>query len=149
MAGKNKSPEPPVSAVSDKTETPSSTVLPLQTSAEIVTETAAKSEQYPDNFKDALALLQKESAAPVSNEAEDKAKQKRLAPLRAHVGKIQQGLPVLPVSANDHASVHEHRRLGEKRAKLERLARSHMEVKELLAEVDSLTKQLSELKSKK
>lgn len=111
-------------------------------------EKVSAAEKFPENFSDSLALYKQLSAEPVGSEDEWLEKQPRLAALKAHVAKIQQGLPVIPASSNDHASVHLFRQAGEQRTKLERLARSLPEVKALLEKCDVLEKQIAELNQK-
>jgi len=105
--------------------------------AEQVSEVAA-AEKFPDNFADSLKLLQELSAETVTSEEEWNDKQPRLLALKAHVFKIQQGLPV--VHENEHVTqaVYLERRAGLQRTKLELLGRENTAVKELLAAYDAL-----------
>lgn len=98
----------------------------------------AATEKFPDTFAEALKLLQARSRETVANEEEWDAKQPLLLALKAHVFKLQQGLPVVHTSANDLAECHVRRDAGMKELKLQALGRSHREVAELLAERDTL-----------
>lgn len=121
----------------------------LKTAVELAQETdAAKAEKFPDNFKDSLALLKKLNGEVVSSEAEWQAKQPRLNALKAHVFKVQQGLPPSPSKADDHASVWVKRSKDVARTKLEILGRSVPEVKELLIAHDALKEQVKDFNKK-
>lgn len=106
-------------------------------------------EKFPDSFNDALKLLQNLTDEPVKSAEEHERKKPRITALKAHVFRLQQGLPVVHSSGNDDAGVYFKRRAGLERTKLELLAREHVSVKELLAAHDTLAKENADLKKHK
>jgi hypothetical protein len=77
------------------------TPAPLKTVAEIAAaKKEAGSEKFPATFKESLVLLQKLSTESVKGQKDWAEKQPRLEALKRHVHEIQQGLPVIPTTAN-------------------------------------------------
>lgn len=104
-------------------------------------------EKLPDNFKDALALLEKLNHEPVANREEWEAKQPKLRAVKKLVHKLQQGLPTIASSANDHAAGWASRMAKDERRQLEQLAISNPAVKALLKKCDALETELTALKA--
>ena len=100
----------------------------------------------PADLKDAIALLQRiEAERPTSpQQALDKAT--RLASVRAHVSRLQQGLPTLSMSPDILAKAAPMHTAALKAERLERLAREHPEVQGLLDRLAELEKRLAKTK---
>jgi DNA repair ATPase RecN len=114
-----------------------------------LSEQTSEVEPLPDNLSDAFALLAKTERMPERTDAEKKAKAARLAIVRRHVGKLQEGLPTLHLDAKALGPVHHRLTTIAKRERLELLARQSHDIRELLDERDKLAAELESLRAAK
>lgn len=99
---------------------------------------ATEPESLPHDLKASLALLQQTESLPTRNPAEEAIRAAKLNLIRAHVFRLQQGLPVIAIDPNELAKASARSAAILKAQRLELLARENPEIRELLAEVDRL-----------
>jgi hypothetical protein len=102
--------------------------------------------KYPGDINRCYEMLRQLQQMPERTETEEKIKAARLAPLKDHIHRIQQGLPTLSTEAESYGNAVGKHAHSLKRHRLEVMARTSVEVKELLAERDSLAKENESLK---
>jgi hypothetical protein len=98
---------------------------------------------WPNDLKACLALLTKADGLPTRNPREEAEKEQYLSSLRKHVFALQQGLPVIEVSAGYIAEDHQRTAPERRRQRLEALARREPLIAEFLAEFDAMAKKLA------
>lgn len=96
--------------------------------------------ELPSNLKDAFKALQEADALPERNPKEERFKAKALSIIRPHIAKLQQGLPVLPNDSDSYGHSVGNHAASLRQHRLESMARTHPEIKELIKERDGLAK---------
>ena len=97
----------------------------------------ADDQEFPAGYKESLALLAEMTGR--NYKGRDLELHKPVfRRLKAHISKLQQGLPTIPQHANDHAASYASRNAAVAQYRLDQLARTNPEVKAIIAERNAL-----------
>lgn len=114
----------------------------LKTAAQLAAlEAKASEEKFPGTLAESYKLLAEVKEQPVKDEDEGDARAARITALSAHIAKLGQGLPHVPSKSGDFN--HQHMTATVLQMKLDRLARTNPEIKELLAAKTATEKRLA------
>ena len=106
-------------------------------------ESEPEQEDLPNDLKASLKILHDVDAMPTRNAWQEREKAKALAIVRAHVAKLQQGCPIISITADGYAKAHGGANLL--RTRLEIKARTDLDVRALLEERDELAAQIEKI----
>lgn len=98
----------------------------------------AQPPKLPDDLNESFALLRIALAMPTRNSREEWARECAVRPIKAHIMRLQQGLPVIAIGANEFAAAHGKQDAINHRKIVEDIARSNISVKRLLEAHDKL-----------
>lgn len=103
---------------------------------------AEKPEEFPSDLRKSFAIYYEIDAQPTRNPREERAKAAAMAKIKAHIAALQNGSPVVSITANEYQAAghaNNSRLLFER---LETKARTDLDVRELLAKYNALKEQL-------
>lgn len=109
-------------------------------------EVEVKSLALPKGLKESIALLQRTERTPAKTAVEQRRKAKALDIIRGHVFQLQQGLPVVAMTANIIAGTSANPE-SLKRERLLIRSRSDRDIEYLLSEIERLEKEIETLKT--
>jgi len=113
------------------------------------TEESPAEDSLPDDLKESFALLNKIDGLPESTSKLEREKAARRSRVCKHIARLQAGLPIIHLGADELAKSQKNHSKILKRQRIELLARENLDVRELLEAYDDLVERFNALNSKK